>query len=32
MGHLAVFEVAEEIVRAHADRDGARDQPPATES
>ena len=32
MGHRAVFESAEEIVRGHADRDAARDKPPATES
>ncbi len=35
-GHRAVFELAEEIVRGHADRDAARDaareQPPAPES
>ncbi len=35
-GHRAVFELAEEIVRGHADRDAARDaareQPPAAES
>ena len=30
-GHRAVLESAEEIVRGHADRDAARDQPPTTE-
>ena len=30
-GHRAVLESAEEVVRGHADRDAARDQPPETE-
>ena len=30
-GHRAVLESAEEIVRGHADRDAARDEPPETE-
>ena len=30
-GHRAVLESADEVVRGHADRDAARDQPPATE-
>ena len=30
-GHRAVLEAAEEVVRGHADRDAARDQPPTTE-
>jgi CRP-like cAMP-binding protein len=30
-GHRAVLEAAEDVVRRHADRDAARDQPPTTE-
>jgi hypothetical protein len=31
MGHRAMFAMAEEIVRGHADRDAARDHPPEVE-
>ena len=30
-GHRAVLESAEAVVRGHADRDAAREQPPTTE-